>query len=317
MIYPWGNSRRINAASNYFRENFGTRIQKLTIDAGFTCPNRDGTKSTGGCTFCNNDAFNPSYCNPEKTVTQQIYEGITFHETRYRTASSYLAYFQAYSNTYGSVNLLSDLYYEALRVPGVIGLIIGTRPDCINEEILDLLEDISKKKYLVIEFGIESVYDKTLERINRGHTYNDLVKALGDCRKRDLKCGGHYIFGLPGETKEMMFDSVNEISKLPLHSIKFHQLQIIRNTKMADEYSKNPQNFNLFTMEDYIDFIIQYIEKLSPKLIIERLAGETQPRNNAGIKWNPRYDQVLQKIENKMKELDTWQGKYFETNDLV
>ncbi|MBN1118415.1 MAG: TIGR01212 family radical SAM protein [Bacteroidales bacterium] len=311
MSYSWGTERRFNAASNYFRDYFGARVQKVTIDAGFTCPNRDGTKSTGGCSFCNNDAFNPSYCNPEKSVTQQINEGISFHEKRYKSAGSYLAYFQAYSNTYATAHHLEKLYNEALSIPGITGLIIGTRPDCINDDILQLLIQIAETKFLVIEFGIESVYNETLQRINRGHSFEDSTEAIKRCNEAGLKCGGHLIFGLPGESREMMLQSVDNISELGLHTIKFHQLQIIKGTKMASEYQDNPQSFNLFTIDAYIEFIVKYIERLNPEIVIERLAGETQPWNNQGVIWNLRYDQVLQLIEKKMKEEDTWQGKFY------
>ncbi len=311
MIYSWGNSRRFNAAVNVIKEEFGGRVQKVTIDAGFSCPNRDGTVSTGGCSFCNNDAFNPSYCNPEKPVSQQIAEGIRFHGNRYKKADKYLAYFQAYSNTYGSVEKLRKLYYEALENEKIVGLIIGTRPDCINDSILSLLEEISKKYYLVVEFGIESIYNNTLEKINRGHTFDVSKQAILECKKRNIRCGGHIIFGLPGESREMMLNSAKVLSALPLHTLKFHQLQIVRGTKIGDDYLKNPDNYALFSIDEYIGFIIEYLEQLSPQIIIERLAGEAQPSLNLGKPWNIRYDQVLQRIEKKMEEMDTWQGKLF------
>lgn len=311
MTYSWGTKRRFNAASSHMKKKFGNRLQKVAINAGFTCPNRDGTKSTGGCTFCNNNAFNPSYCDPEKSISQQIKEGIAFLETRYKSAGKYLAYFQAFSNTYSSVNLMKKLYSEALNYPGITGLIIGTRPDCIDEETLNYLAELSQKTYLIIEFGIESIYNDTLKKINRGHTYEETIRAINSCYSKNIKCGGHIIFGLPGETQEMMLKSATEISKLPLQTIKFHQLQIIKNTKLGDEYLKNPEKFNLFSLEEYICFISQYISRLSPDIIIERLAGETQPWHNLGIRWNLRYDQVLQRIEKYLEKQNLWQGKYF------
>jgi radical SAM protein (TIGR01212 family) len=312
MIYLWGNTRRINAASNYNKKTFGERIQKVTIDAGFTCPNRDGSISTGGCTFCNNDAFNPSYCIPNKSITQQISEGIRFHAKRYKNATKFLAYFQAYSNTYKSVTELKKIYSEALNSEGVIGLIIGTRPDCVNEEIFDLLEEINKNYLLTVEFGIESVYDKTLEIINRGHNYAKSVWAINEAHKRGIKTGGHIIFGLPGEDYSMMMKSAAIISQLPLHTVKFHQLQYVSGTKLGEEYAANPQNFKLFEVDEYVNFISEYLGYLSPNFIIERLAGETQPDKNLATKWDLRYDQVLQKIEKKMEEKDIWQGKFYE-----
>jgi uncharacterized protein len=178
MIYPWGHHRRFNAYANYFRSMYGARVQKVSVDAGFTCPNRDGSRGHGGCSFCLNDAFNPSYCMPEKSVTVQIAEGIEFHRKRYSEASSYLAYFQAYSNTYAPIDTLKRLYEEALSHPGIIGLVIGTRPDCVNDEKLGYIAELSHKYYISVEYGIESCYDKTLARINRGHTFIEAVEAV-------------------------------------------------------------------------------------------------------------------------------------------
>ncbi len=308
-VYNWGTARRINTASNYYKKKFGNRIQKVALNAGFTCPNRDGTVSTGGCTFCNNDAFNPSYCTPNKSIGLQIREGIKFHQKRYKNAHSFLAYFQAYSNTYGSFEDIKKRYIEALRNDKIIGLIIGTRPDCVNEDIIKFLADLSKHYYIVVEFGIESIYDKTLLLINRGHTFKQTVNALELCKKYNVHTGGHLIFGLPGESREEMLNSVHTISCLPLHTIKFHQLQIFKNTKLGSQYLANPKDFDLFKKNEYIDFIVQYISYLNENIIIERIAGETQPRNNLGIQWGIRYDRVLQLVEKELKEKDLWQGK--------
>lgn len=310
MNYSWGTKRRINFSSNYLKNRFGTRIQKVAIDAGFTCPNRDGSISTGGCAYCSNDAFNPSYCKPEKSVQQQILEGIEFHEKRYRSASKYLAYFQAYSNTYASVEKLRTLYEEALQHPQMAGLIIGTRPDCVDDEILGYISELAQKYYIVIEYGIESVYNKTLERINRGHSFEDAVKALQLTQKYGINSGAHFIFGLPGETMEEMIDSSRIISGLPLHSIKFHQLQIIKNTTFEAEYYKDKNQFKLFSLEEYVDFMANYLPLINPDFIIERLANETQPWFNVEETWKLRYDRVLQLIEKRMDDLGVWQGKY-------
>jgi len=309
--HTWGHSRPFNAASNYIRKVFGSRIQKVTINAGFTCPNRDGTKATGGCAFCNNRAFNPSYNDPAKPISQQIEEGIRFHKNRYRSAPKYLAYFQAFSNTYGNVEHLGKLYWEALNREEIAGLVIGTRPDCIDDSILDLLEDIAKKYYLVVEFGIESVYNKTLDVINRGHTYEESVAAIEKCDERNITTGGHMIFGLPGETRQMMIDSAKEISKLQLKYLKLHQLQIIKNTEIGREYIENPSKFKLFELEEYIEFVSEYLCYLNPEIVVERLAGEAQPNYNLNRRWSIRYDQVLQMIEKYMTENNLWQGKLY------
>jgi len=315
MEYSWGTKRRINAASNYLKKEFGYRIQKLTIDAGFTCPNRDGTKGTGGCVYCNNEAFNPSYCTPEKSIHRQIAEGIEFHASRYRKAMKYLAYFQAYSNTYASLDYLKKIYSQALQSEPVVGLIIGTRPDCIDEAILDYLAGLSEKYYVVIEYGLESIYDKSLQAINRCHSFEDSVKALELTKSYGVKSGAHFIFGLPGESHQEMLDSVEIISTLPLHSVKFHQLQIVKATQYAIDYERNPEKFNLFSLADYIQFLCDFLGRLNPEFIIERLAAETQPRNNMSEMWGGlRYDQVLKQIEEKMHEKDIWQGKYYQEN---
>ncbi len=312
MHYTFGTKHRFNSYSGYFKKTFGERVQKITVDAGFTCPNRDGTLARGGCTYCNNDAFNPSYCNPQKTVAQQVAEGIEFHKVRYRRASKYLVYFQPYSNTYTSLQKMKELYEQALAQEGVVGLVIGTRPDCVDDEKLDYLQQLSGKHYIIVEYGVESIYDQTLERINRKHTFEQSVKAIEETAKRGLHVGAHFIFGLPGESREMMMDSVKQVSQLPLTTIKFHQLQIVTGTAMVSDYKNHPEDYPLFTLEEYIDFIIRYTERLNPDFIIERFAGEVPPRFLAGPGWGRiRNDQINVKIEKEMEKRDTWQGKYF------
>jgi uncharacterized protein len=311
-LYPWGHERRFNAYSNYFRSIYGARVQKVSIDAGFTCPNRDGIKGTGGCTYCNNDAFNPSYCIPSKSVTQQIREGIKFHKWRYSEAVSYLAYFQAYSNTYAPLDSLKELYEEALKYPGVIGIIIGTRSDCIDSQKLDYLEELSCKCYLAVEYGIESCYNKTLLRINRGHTYEEAVTAIEETALRGINTGAHFIFGLPGETRDEMLNEATVISKLPLKTVKFHQLQIIRGTPMEKEFQNNPGDFELFSWEEYLDFFIRFLERLNPAFVVERFTGEAPPRFLSQQLWGrKRTDQIVSLIEKRLEELDTWQGRLY------
>jgi uncharacterized protein len=311
-VYPWGHERRFNAYSNYFRGIYGARVQKVSIDAGFSCPNRDGSKGLGGCTYCNNEAFNPSYCKSEKPVSEQIKEGIEFHKWRYNEAVSYLAYFQAYSNTYASIDRLKMLYEEALSYPGVIGLIIGTRPDCIDNEKLEYLKKLSEKYYIAIEYGIESCFNKTLKRINRGHTFEDSVAALEKTSGLGINTGAHFIFGLPGETREEMLSQVDVISALPVKTVKFHQLQIIKGTTMEMEYKNNPGDFELFTWEEYLSFIIVFLERLNPEIVIERFTGEAPPRFLTGEGWGKkRTDQLVNLIEKRLEEIDTWQGKLY------
>ncbi|MEW5844998.1 MAG: TIGR01212 family radical SAM protein [Bacteroidota bacterium] len=315
-VYPWGDTRRYNSYSNYFKREFGGRVQKLTIDACFTCPNRDGTVGVGGCTYCNNDAFNPSYCIPQKSITQQIDEGIEFHAVRYRRADRYLAYFQAYSNTYAPLEKLKVLYNEALSHPKVIGLVIGTRPDCVDEEKLNYFQQLSKEYYITLEYGVESCYNKTLELINRGHSYEQSVWAIEQTYKRGIPVGAHFIFGLPGETREQMLAQANIISKLPLHTVKFHQLQIIKGTIMEQQFRANPEIFNLFSKDEYFNFLADFVERLNPNFVIERFTGEAPPRFLAIPPWgNLRTDQLMVEFEKVLEKRDTWQGRLYNETD--
>jgi hypothetical protein len=331
MLFPWGDERRFNSYSRYFTKQFGGRVQKISIDAGFSCPNRDGKISTGGCTFCSNEAFNPSYCRPEKSIKQQIEEGIEFHQKRYRRANKYLAYFQPFSNTYKPLEELKDIYNQAfeaidsnfphsiarndmaskaLATPEIVGIVIGTRPDLIDEGILQYLNEIQKTHYVMLEYGVESVYDETLKRVNRGHDFATAEKAIRMTAEHDIPCGAHFIFGLPGESKTMMLDAADIISRLPLTTVKFHQLQIFKGTTMAEEYQAHPEAFHLFDLEEYIDFVIDFAERLNPDIVIERFAGEVPPRYLVSEPWMKlRYDEVLSRIEKRMEERDTWQGK--------
>jgi len=235
QTYAWGTARRYNSYTDWFTAYFGKRVQKVSINAGFTCPNRDGTLGYGGCTYCNNEAFIPAYCTPESSVTEQIEKGIAFHHKRYRRAESYLAYFQAYTNTYAGIERLMSLYEEALSHPAVAGLVIGTRPDCISSELLDYLARLSVDRFVTVEYGIETVSDVTLKRINRGHTFADAVKAVEETSGRGIRTGEHLIFGLPGESRSQITASAEVISSMPVNILKIRQLQLIRGTAMAQE----------------------------------------------------------------------------------
>ena len=300
---------------------FGTRVQKLSIDAGFCCPNRDGTLNTGGCTFCNNDAFNPSYCQPEKSITQQLDEGIEFHEWRYRKAGRYLAYFQAYSNTYAPLEVLKDRYEEALRHEGVVGLVIGTRPDCVDEAKLDYIATLAQRHYVAVEYGIESCYDKTLARIHRGHDYACTVRAVEATARRGIHCGGHLILGLPGESREEMLAEAEMLSALPLESVKLHQLQILHGSLMAQEWARGEataENGWLppFGLEEYIGLVCDFVERLRPDMVVERFAGEVPPRFQAAPERSWRRDdgrlirneEIPQRVTAELEKRGTWQG---------
>ncbi len=315
MIYHWGSERRLNTYSEYFRREFGSRVQKITIDAGFTCPNRDGTCGTGGCTFCNNKAFTPSYNEPEKSVREQIERGIEFHRTRYRKASSYLAYFQSYSNTYDELEKLKSIYSQALEVPGIAGIVVGTRPDCVDEEKLDYFQELSKTCYVTVEYGIESTLDRTLERVNRGHNLEKTAWAIRETAARGIRVGGHLIIGLPGESKADFLASIDMLSRWPLNNIKFHQLQLIHGTAMAREFKEKPEDFPEFTLEEYLQLMMEMVEGLNPDFVVERIAGEVSPGMALREGWGIRYDAVLRRFEQLLEEHDSWQGKFFKAEE--
>lgn len=284
-------------------------MQKLSIDAGFSCPNRDGSKGRGGCTYCNNDAFNPSYCNPDKSVDQQIREGMEFHAWRYKKPGKFLAYFQPYSNTYASLEHLKQIYGQALLHPEIIGLVIGTRPDCIDEEKLEYFSELSKTHYVIIEYGIESCYNRTLKKINRGHSFEESLAAIEKTAGAGIKTGAHLIFGLPGESRQEMMAEADILSELPLTNIKFHQLQIIKGTAMEKDFKANPGEYTFFQLEEYISFIVDFIERLNPAFIIERFAGEVPPRFQAGPGWGlTRNERVVELVEAELENRKSYQG---------
>ena len=287
-------------------------MQKIVIDGGFTCPNRDGSISRGGCTFCDNKAFHPGYSTPDKSITRQIDEGIEFHRGRYRNTTDYLAYFQAYSNTYGPLEKMRALYEEALAHPLVRGIVIGTRPDCVDDEKLDYLKDLSKEHIVIVEYGIESCSNKTLERINRGHTWEQAVAAVEKTFARGLMQGAHFIFGLPGESREEMLGMAPKINSLKIDSVKFHQLQIIKGTRMEKEFAECPEDFVTFSLDEYLDFFVDFLELLRPDLYIERFAGEVPPRFVNTSPWGLiRNVELLRKLDERLLQRDTSQGQRY------
>ena len=303
---------RYNSQADFFKEKYGVRLQKLVVDAGFTCPNRDGSIARGGCTYCDNNAFHPNYSTPDKSIAQQLAEGIGFHRERYRRAGGYLAYFQPYSNTYAPLERLRKLYEEALAYPEVRGIVIGTRPDCVDEEKLDYLADLARDHIVIVEYGIESCYDATLEHINRGHTYADAVRAVQMTAARGIDCGAHFIFGLPGETRQMMLAAADKINDLGIGSVKFHQLQIIKGTKMEEEFSQHPERFVTFALEEYIDFFVDFLERLRPDLVIERFAGEVPPRFVNSTPWGlVRNVELNRMLEKRLEQRETFQGRLY------
>lgn len=383
----FSEGKRYNSFVGYYRRRYGERLQKLVLDAGFSCPNRDGTVGRGGCTYCDNAAFHPGYSTPGKPLLTQIDEGIEFQKVRYPRARHYLAYFQAYSNTYGPLDRLKALYEEVLRHPEVVGIVIGTRPDCVDEVKLDYLADLAAGRVLpgwqrslrqtpgptaqatvpgqakistqapfpvqtktpdqatfsasadsvsestppvaepvevteltapivVVEYGIESCHDSTLRHINRGHNFECARKAVEMTAERGIDTGAHFILGLPGETRDMLLDQCSLISSLPLRSVKFHQLQIVKGTAMEKEYASDPSAFYRPGLDEYLDFVIDILERLRPDLYIERVAGEVPPRFVNDTPWGlVRNFEILRLLDKRLEERDTWQGRLYSSLD--
>ncbi|WP_075589992.1 TIGR01212 family radical SAM protein [Labilibacter marinus] len=310
MEYPWGHARRFNDYSSYIKRTFNERVQKISVDAGFSCPNRDGTKGLGGCTFCNNSTFKPSYCGEGKSIADQILTGIDFFSPKYKT-QHYLAYFQAYSNTYDSIDILKQRYQEALDHPIVIGLVIGTRPDCISEELLAYLAELNQKYNITIEYGIESTIDDTLLKINRGHDYKSGVEAIKKTAEAGIKVGAHLILGLPGEDKKDMLKHAKEMSELPLDYLKLHQLQLVRGSKMGEEYLSNPSQIKLYEEDEFIDLVVDFLEVLNPSIVMERFISQSPKELLIAPKWGSKNFEFVAKVDKRLKERDTWQGKLF------
>ena len=292
----------------FLTERFGEAVLKLPIDAGFSCPNRDGTVGTGGCTYCLNNAFVPRYCSSEKDILQQIEDGIVFHRQRGRESKSYLAYFQAFSNTHAPLDKLRELYETALSHPKIKGLIIGTRPDCVDVEKLNYLNTLNHEHFISIEYGIESCYDRTLQRINRGHDFATAQRAVEQTAAQGIHTGAHFIIGLPGETPDDWLNGIPLINRMPINSIKFHQLQILKGTVIEQEFQEHPEDFCSLNMEDYIDLMVNIIARLRADIAIERFAAEVPPKYLSNNPWKlQRYDVILQRIRQRLEERDVWQ----------
>lgn len=294
----------------YFKTLFQGRVQKLSIDGGFTCPNRDGSKGKGGCTFCNNRSFNPDYCRATKSVSQQIEEGRAFFAHKY-TGQKYLAYFQAYSNTYAPLKELRRKYEEALNCRDIIGLVIGTRPDAVSEEVLDYIQELSRQVYVCIEYGVESTNDEVLRQINRGHTFAEAERAIRLTAERGIRIGAHLIFGLPGETRLSMLEGAVRLCDLPIDVLKLHQLQIVRDTSMAEEYLRDPQHFRLYSLDEYLDFVVDVIEQVRPDVYLERFVNQAPAEYLLAPKWGMKNYEFVAKLEKRLREKDTWQGKHY------
>ena len=306
--------QRYNEFGPWLKNLLGMKVQKISINAGFTCPNRDGSVGVGGCTYCNNQTFNPEYCRTEKSVAQQLEEGKRFFARKY-PEMKYMAYFQAYTNTYSELDDLKRKYEDALGVDGVVGLVIGTRPDCVPDNLLDYLAELNRQVCVIVEYGIESVYDKTLERINRGHDYACVVDAVNRTSERGLITGGHVILGLPGESRDDILKCADVLSELPLTTLKLHQLQLIKGTRMAEEYFATPEGFHLFGADEYVDLVIDYVERLRPDIVLERFVSQSPSSLLAIPGWGLKNFEFVEKVRRRMEERNAYQGRLYLGNN--
>lgn len=300
--------KRYREFGDFLRERFPFKAQKIAINAGFTCPNRDGSKGRGGCTYCNNQTFNPSYCQTDKSVADQLAEGVRFFSRKY-PEMRYLAYFQAYTSTYGEQERLERLYEEALSYPGVVGLVIGTRPDCMPDRLLDYLARLSEQVLVLVEYGVESTLDRTLRRINRGHDFAEAEEAIRRTAARGIAVGAHLILGLPGESRDEILGHADRLSDLPLTTLKLHQLQLIRHTRMALEFERQPEDFHLFTVDEYIDLAIDFIERLDPAIALERFVSQSPKELLIAPDWGLKNYEFTARVNRRLAERDSWQGK--------
>lgn len=300
--------KRYREFGDFLRERFPFKAQKIAINAGFTCPNRDGSKGRGGCTYCNNQTFNPGYCQTDKSVTDQLAEGVRFFSRKY-PEMRYLAYFQAYTSTYGEQERLERLYEEALGYPGVVGLVIGTRPDCMPDRLLDYLARLSEQVLVLVEYGVESTLDRTLRRINRGHDFAEAQEAIRRTAARGIAVGAHLILGLPGESRDEILGHADRLSDLPLTTLKLHQLQLIRHTRMALEFERQPEDFHLFTVDEYIDLVIDFIERLDPAIALERFVSQSPKELLIAPDWGLKNYEFTARVNRRLAERDSWQGK--------
>ena len=300
--------RRYFSWNDWVRETHGGRLQKVSVAAPFTCPNRDGTLGTGGCTFCNNAGFTPGYLDRRETITEQIERGLAFLRRRYPDTLKYIAYFQTYSNTYGDFETLRAIYEQALAHPDIGGLVIGTRPDCVADTVLDYLAERGREVHIELELGIESTDDATLARINRGHDFAASVDAIHRAASRGLSVTGHMIFGLPGESRETMLAGAARLSALPLAALKFHQLQLVRGTALAREWEARPESVPLLGEDEYLALLADFIERLSPQIRLQRLGSEVPPKLKLAPTWNLRLSELAPRLDALLEERGSWQG---------
>jgi len=297
--------------NDWTHETYGGRLQKVSVAGPFTCPNRDGSVGVGGCTFCNNAGFTPGYLDLRETISEQIERGLAFLRRRYPDTLSYLAYFQAYSNTYGKFETLRAVYEEALAHPDIGGLVIGTRPDCVTDTVLDYLAELARSVHIELELGIESTDDAALARINRGHDFSASVDAVHRAAARGLSVTGHLMFGLPGESRESMLAGASRLSALPLAALKFHQLQLVRGTALAREWEADPRKIPLLGEDEYLELLADFVERLSPQICLQRLGSEVPPKLKLAPAWNLRLSDLASQFDALLEKRESWQGFRF------
>lgn len=296
----------------WLRSHFPYKVQKISVDAGFTCPNRDGRIGRGGCTFCDNNTFNPSYCNKNSSIREQLETGKKFFARKY-PEMKYLAYFQAYTNTYAPLDTLKRMYEEALGTENVVGIVIGTRPDCVNKELLDYLGSLSQQVFVSVEYGIESTNDTTLKNINRGHSFDCARRAISETAARGITVGGHIILGLPGEDTQESLRQASIISQTELDILKIHQLQIIRGTRLEREYCEHP--FHLYTPEEYIGLLTEYIRRLRPNIVLDRFTSQSPADMLVAPRWGLKNHEFADRLANHMRAVGAYQGQLYAGKD--
>jgi uncharacterized protein len=292
---------------DFLDEHFNFKVQKISINAGFTCPNRDGSKGKGGCTYCNNQSFNPDYCENKKSVTIQLEEGKRFFAKKY-PEMKYLAYFQAYTNTYGELEHLKALYQEALSVPEVVGLVIGTRPDCMPDKLLDFFQELRKRTFILLEYGMESTLDKTLALLNRGHDHACSVDAIRRTASKGIPVGVHLILGLPGENREDILGHADILSTLPVNTVKIHQLQLIKGTVLGEQYLRTPDLVQLPTPQQYVELVVSFLERLRPDIAVERFVSQSPPELLIAPNWGMKNYEFTHLVEKRFSESGKNQG---------
>ena len=299
-------ARRYSAFGQYMKDLYREPVYKVNVDAGFTCPNRDGSVATGGCIYCNNDSFRPTVCTSSASLREQIEKGIPYLRSRYG-AEKFVVYFQPYTNTYAPVDVLERLYRDALDNPGVVGIAVGTRPDCVDEEKIALLEALARDSFVLVEYGLQSVHDKTLEFINRGHDYARFKSAVALTAGRGIHIGAHIILGFPTETREQMLGMADELSRLPIEFLKIHQLQVVKDTALADLYAEKP--FAVFEYHEYIEMLADFLERLSRHIVLQRLFAAAPDEILITPVWSKTRSELLRDLDAFMEQRGSFQGK--------